>query len=228
VAAHHQRFPVKVDDHALAHGIKGAIGAAHAHRSRHHQVAEGVGLVGDAPGMTNWGGVAGGANHDFCPLISAFPRHFGEHAVVADDQRQGAAVRPFADGNADVAGFPRLDGDPGMQLAVVELEFPFVVNNQAAVVGVALGVEFHDGKAAPDVVIDAGLAKGGDLWPIEPTHDVGVGIHREAVQRVFGEDDQIHGGQVAAGFGDHVNDALGLGGEIFRRHHIRQLGLHHP
>ena len=45
------------------------------------------------------------------------------------DAVQGTGVRPFADRNANIPRFPRFYWHPGMQLAVVELEFPFVVNN---------------------------------------------------------------------------------------------------
>ena len=71
-------------------------------------------------------------------------------------------------------------------VAVVELDDPVVVDDEAGVVGVATGVQLHDGEAAPDLVVDAGLLEGGHLRPVEPAHDGGVGVHREPVQGVFG------------------------------------------
>ena len=103
---------VEIHDHAFAHGIERAVGAAHADIGGHHQVLERVGLIGEAPAVADRGGVAGGSDHDFRALVGALPRHLREHAVVADDQRDLGALRPFDHGNADVAGLPRLDRNP--------------------------------------------------------------------------------------------------------------------
>jgi hypothetical protein len=85
---------VEIDDHAFAHGIEAAVGAAHADIGGDHEIAEGVGLVGEAPRVADRRGIAGGADHDLGALVGAFARHFGKHAVVADDQRDLGAVRP--------------------------------------------------------------------------------------------------------------------------------------
>jgi hypothetical protein len=43
------------------------------------------------------------------------------------------------------------------------------------------------------------------------------------VQRVFGKHHQIHRRQIAPGFADHVDDAIGLSRQIRRGCHYRQL-----
>ena len=84
---------VEIDDHALAHGIERAVRAGHADIGRDHQVAERIRLVGEAPALADRRGIAGRADHDLGALVGAFARHFREHAVMADDQRQLAALR---------------------------------------------------------------------------------------------------------------------------------------
>jgi len=81
-------------------------------------------------------------------------------------------------------------------------------------------------KTAPDIIVDAGLLERRDLRAVHCAHDLGVDIHRQAVQRVFGEDDQIHGAHVAPRLGRHLDNAGGLGGQIVRRFHHWQLELH--
>ena len=117
-----------------------------------------------------------------------------------------APFGPVADGDADIARLPRLDRHPGMHLAIIELERARVVDDHAGIVGIAARVELHDGEAAPDVVVDAGLLERRDLRPVERAHDRRIGVHRQAVQRVFGEDDEIHGRHVAARLADHRDD----------------------
>ena len=129
---------VEIDDHAFAHGIERAVGAAHADIGRDHQVLERVGLVGEAPAFADRRGVAGGADHDLRALVGAFARHLREHAVMADDQRDLGALRPLDHGDADVAGLPRLDRNPGMEFAVVELDLAVVVDDQAGIIGIAV------------------------------------------------------------------------------------------
>src|SRR5438874_10267743 len=73
------------------------------------------------------------------------------------------ALRPLDHGNANVAGLPRLDWNPGMELAVVELDLAVVVDDQAAIVGVAARVELHDGEVAADPIVDADLLESRDL-----------------------------------------------------------------
>ena len=67
-----------------------------------------------------------------------------------------------------------------------------------------------------------------DLGPVEPAHDLRVGVHGEAVQRVFGEDDQVHGRQVAPRLGDQRADALGLPRQVVPGDDDRILDLHQP
>src|ERR1051325_2465154 len=101
-------------------------------------------------------GVARRAHDQLGALVRGLARHLGEHAVVADDQPELDALRPIAHRNAEVARLPRLDRHPRMQLAVVELDLPAVVDDQPAVVRVAVRVLLHDREAAPDLVLDAG------------------------------------------------------------------------
>ena len=107
-----------------------------------------------------------------------------------------ASLQPFGPsitGNAEVARLPRLDRHPGMELAVVELDFALIVDDNAGIIGISAGIILHDGKTSPDRIVDAGLFEGSDLRPVERAHDFRVGVHRQAVQRVFGEDDEVHG-----------------------------------
>ena len=91
-----------------------------------------------------------------------------------------------------------------------------------------MGIEFHDGEAAPDVVGDAGTAEPLDLGTVDPAHDLRIGVHGEAVQRIFREDDQIHGRHVATSLADKFADAVGLPREIRQRHDHGVLDLHQP
>jgi hypothetical protein len=54
----------------------------------------------------------------------------------------------------------------------------------------------------------------------------GFGVHRQAVQRVFGEDHEVHGRQVAPRLGHHGDDPPGLRAQVGGRGHHRQLELH--
>src|SRR6202049_2792115 len=108
----------------------------HMHVGRHHQVLESVSLICEAPAFANRRGVAGGADHDFGALVGAFARHLGEHAVMANDQRDFGALGSLDHGNADIAGLPRLDRNPGMEFAVVQLDLAVIVDDQAGIVGV--------------------------------------------------------------------------------------------
>jgi hypothetical protein len=223
-----QHGSIEIDDHRLAHGIEGAVGATHADIGRHHQIAECVRLVGEAPGLADGRRVAGGADHHLGTLVGALARHLREHAVVADDQRQLAALGPVDNGNAEIARFPRLDRHPGMHLAVVELQLALVVDDDAGIVGHAAGVELHDGEAAPDVVVAAGLPERRDLRPVEAAHDLRIGVHGEPVQRVFGKDHKVHRAHVAARLGYHRHDDFGLRCEIGLRCHVGKLELDQP
>src|SRR6266571_3709189 len=162
---------IEVHDHAFAHGIERTVRSAHADIGCHHQVLEGIGLIGEAPAVADRRGIAGGADHDLRALVGAFPRHLREHAVVADDQRDFGALWPFDHGNADVAGLPRLDGNPWMEFSIIQLDLAVIVDDQARIIGIAVGVEFHDRKAAPDLVVDAGVLECCDFGAVELAHD---------------------------------------------------------
>ena len=144
---------------------------------------------------------------------------------MADDEGDLRSAWPLDHRDADVAGLPGLHGHPRVHLAIIELYRAGIVDDEACVVRVAVRVELHDGEAAPDPVVDACLLEGGDLRPVHTAEDVGVGVHREAVERVFGEDHEVHRAQVAPGLGDDVDHALGLRGEIGFGRHIRVLEL---
>src|SRR5262249_27622171 len=135
-------------------------------------------LVSDVPGMPDRRGVARRAEHDVCAFIGALARHFREHPVVTDDESNLAAVWAVAHGNADVSRLPRLNRYPRMQLAVIELLFAAIVNDDAAIVGLAIGVVLHNGKTAPNAVLAARLAERFDLGAIAAAHDLRVCVHR--------------------------------------------------
>ena len=78
------------------------------------------------------------------------------------------------------------------------------------------------------MVVDAGFLEGCDLGSIEPAHDLGIGVHRQAVQRGFGKHHEVHGSQIAPRFADHVDDAFGLACQILLGDHDRKLQLHEP
>ena len=67
-----------------------------------------------------------------------------------------------------------------------------------------------------------------DLGPVEPAHDLRIGVHRQAVQRIFGKDHQIHGRHVAPRLGDQRADAIGLPREIVLGDDDGILDLHQP
>ena len=181
-SAFHHDGTVKVAEHAFAHRIKTAVAAAHAHAGGVGQVAKGVGLVGNFPRVADGRGVAGGAQDDLGPLVRRLARHLGKHAVVADDERNAAAVGPVTHRHAQVTRLPRLHWHPGVQLAVIELDGARVINDQAAVVGVAARVGLHDRKTAPDFVGKAGLLEGHHLRAIQRAHDGGINVHAKPVQ----------------------------------------------
>src|SRR5438876_10068056 len=47
------------------------------------------------------------------------------------------------------------------------------------------------------MVVDEAFPKGRALGSIEPAHDLRIGIHRQAVQRVFRKYHEVHGSQIA-------------------------------
>src|SRR6202035_5807755 len=97
---------VEIHDHAFAHRVERAVRPAHADIRRYHEILERVGLIGKAPAIADRRGIAGCSAHYFRALVGAFPRHFREHAVMADDQRDLGALGPLDHGNSDVARLP--------------------------------------------------------------------------------------------------------------------------
>ena len=139
-----------------------------------------------------------------------------------------APFGPVTDRDAEVTGLPRLDWHPGMQLAVIKRDLALISNDDAGIVRVARRIELHQREAPPNVVVAAGLAERRDFWPVERAHDLRIGVHRQAVQRVFGEDDEIHRGHATLGLPHHGDDLLRLPGQIGRRGDHRQLQLNEP
>jgi hypothetical protein len=120
-----------------------------------------------------------------------------------------------------------------MHLAIVEPHLAPIVDDDAGVERHAGrverhagGVELHDREAAPDAVVGAGLPEGGNLRPVHRAHQLRIGVHRQAVQRVFGEDHEVHRAEIAPGLGDHGDDLVGLRGKIGPRGNPWQLQLH--
>src|SRR5713101_4374721 len=219
---------VEIHDHAFAHRIERTIRSAHADIRGYHEILERVGLVGEAPAVADRRGVAGGADHDLRALVGTLPRHLREHAVMADDQRDLCTFWSLDHGNADVARFPRFDRNPRVEFSIIQFDLAVIVDDQAGIVGIAVGVELHDGKAAPDFMVDASSLERRDFRAVEPAHDFGIGVHRQAVQRIFGEHHEVHGAEIAPRLADHVDDALGLARQVRLGHDDGQLQLNEP
>mmetsp|Transcript_59310 Transcript_59310/g.152709 ORF Transcript_59310/g.152709 Transcript_59310/m.152709 type:complete len:397 (-) Transcript_59310:2-1192(-) len=224
--AMHDHLAVEVDDHPFAHRVEAAVRSAHAHVARNHQVLEGVRQVRAPPAVADRCRVARGADHDLRPLVRALARHLREHAVVADDQRKLAALRPLAHGDAQIAGLPRLDRDPRVKLAVVQLQVAVGVDDDPRVVRVAARVTLHDREAAPDRVRLACGLEPRDLWSVEIAHDRVIRRHRQTMEAVLREHHQVHRAEISARLADHFDDALGLRSELVWRGDCRQLKLH--
>src|SRR5262245_23982178 len=201
-----ERHTVEVHDHSFAHRVKDAVRSAHAYVRRVHEVAKSIGLIGDVPGVLDRRGVASRAEHNIRTLVGTLPRHLREHAVVTDYQGNFAAVRPITHGNAKVARLPRFDRYPRMHFTIVKFLLSVIVYDDSAVVRVAVRVVLHDGETSPDPVLLARVLESLHFWSIKPAHDVGVGVHRQTVQRVLRKHDEIHRRQSLAGLLDHSAD----------------------
>mmetsp|Transcript_55410 Transcript_55410/g.149412 ORF Transcript_55410/g.149412 Transcript_55410/m.149412 type:complete len:387 (+) Transcript_55410:415-1575(+) len=220
-----QDLAVEVDNHPLAHGVKVAVATAHAHIRGDHEVLERVRLVREAPRITNRRGVPGGSNHNLRALVRALASHLGEHAIVADYERELAPLRPVAHRDADVAGLPRLHGYPRVELAIIQNNLPGFVDDQPCVVRISLRVVLHDGEATPNLVLDTRRPERGHLGSVQPAHDIRVGTHRQAVQRVLREDHQVHRAEVTTGLAHHLDDSVRLRREVRLRRDHRELKL---
>ena len=76
---------------------------------------------------------------------------------MANDQTQLDTFWPHTDGNARIARLPRLDRNPWVHFAIIQLNHALIVDDQTCVIRIAARVQLHDRKAAPDRVVDAGL-----------------------------------------------------------------------
>ena len=217
---------VEVAEHRLAHRVETAVRSAQADAGGDREILKRIRLVGDLPGMADRCGVAGRAQDDLGAAVGGLTRHLGEHAVVADDQPELDAARPDAHRHAQVARLPGLNRHPGVQLAVVQLDLALVVDDQAAVVRVAVGVGLHDREAAPDAVLHASRLERRHLGAVQRDHQLGRDAHAQAVQRVLGKHHQVHRGQVAPRLADHLADALRLRRQLRGRLDQRQMQLH--
>jgi hypothetical protein len=108
-----------------------------------------------------------------------------------------------------------------MHLSVIKPEHAGIVDDDARVEGISTRIHLHNGETAPNAVVGAGLLERRDLGSVERAHDSGIGVHRQAVQRVFWKHHEVHRRHVASRFSNHRNDALCLGGKIIRRLHCR-------
>jgi hypothetical protein len=146
-------------------------------------------------------------------------------AVVADDVRHADAAGADERGNASISGIPGFDGNPGVHFAVVVDNLTFVVDHDAGIPRLTERVLLHDGETAPYLVGDAGGLEGGDFGAGEGAHYVRGGGHAEAMDAVFREDDEIHQGVAAAGFGDEGDDVGGCIGELGGSLNVEELRL---
>jgi len=76
-----------------------------------------------------------------------------------------------------------------MQFTVVQLQGTLVIDNDPAVVGMAVRIVLHEREAAPDAVVHARALEGCHLRTIQPAHELRIGVHGEPVQRVLREYD---------------------------------------
>ena len=217
---------VEIAKHALAHGVKTAVAAAHANTRGHGQVLKGVGLVGDGPGMANRCGVSCRADDDLCPLVGGLARHLWEHAVVANDEAESRTLGSGAHGHTDIARLPWLHRYPGMEFPVVQANLPQIIDDESTVVGVAVGVGLHDGEASPNLIANTRGLEGRDLGAINAHHQFRRRAHAQPVQAVLWKHDQVHAREVSSGLVDHVTNDLGLRFELRWGIHHRQLQLH--
>ena len=125
--------------------VEGAVRSAHANTGGCHQIAEGVGLVGDAPAMPDRRRIAGCPQHDLGALVGDFARHLRKHPVMADDEPDAGAVwgrhtpeMPTSPGSQGSTG------TQGVQLAVIEARLAGIVEDEADIVWVAVRVRLHD------------------------------------------------------------------------------------
>ena len=96
---------------------------------------------------------------------------------MADDEGEDAPFRSDARGYPHVTGLPRLNRDPGVELAIVELDDALSIDDNAGVVRHAARIELHDGETSPDAVVDARFTKRRDLGSVQRTHDCRVRVH---------------------------------------------------
>ena len=150
--------------------IESPIAARQRNTSRPHQVAKSVRAVRDLPAALDGTGIPGGPQHDLRAFVSTLSRDLRELTVVADDVRHPNAARPIKHWNPAIARVPIFHGHPGVQFAVVVHQLALVVYYQAGVPGHSEIVGFHDGEAAPDFVLDAGVFERGDFGAFQRAH----------------------------------------------------------
>ena len=150
--------------------IESPIAPRESNTGRPHQIAKCVRAVRDLPAALDRAGIPSGPQHDFRPFVSALSRDFGELPVVADDMRHPNAAWPIEDGDPAGRRIPWFYRHPGVEFAVVVHQLALVVYYQAGVPGHSEGIGFHDGEAAPDFVLDAGVFERGDFGAFQRAH----------------------------------------------------------
>ena len=176
--------------------------------------------------------VALAAHDQLGALHRAVAPDFRVVAVVADDQADLHALRPFADVGL-ATGIPALDGAPGNDLAVLLDDLAVVVDQHQGVVrrlARMLLVPFAgEGEYAPDV----GLAAGAGEYLGFLAGDRHRGFHHlrrivhDALQAVLGEHHQVHAGQALLHANDHVGNLPGVVQNLRRGVQARHLVVDH-
>ena len=63
---------------------------------------------------------------------------------MTNNQSQFASIGAVYHWNTQIAGLPGFYGYPRMQLTIVKFQLAFIVEDDAGIPGVAIGVMFHD------------------------------------------------------------------------------------
>ena len=183
-------------------------------------------MVCEGPRLTDGSGISRSAQHDVRALVGGFTCHLRKHSVVANDKGQAASIGPVTNRYSEVSRFPGLDGNPRMHLSIIEPYVTGIIDNDTAVVGVAIGIALHDGETAPDVLLLAGLPESSHLFTVQIAHDFRIGVHGKTMKAVFRKHDEIHRGHVCASLLHHLAHTLRLSGQVTLRLHDGELELH--
>jgi hypothetical protein len=103
-----------------------------------------------------------------------------------------------------------------------------VVDDQAGIEGIAAGIALHDGKAAPDAVVDAGLLERRHLGPSSEHMIAGLVSMERPCSAYSGNTTRSMVGILRRALPTMATMRCGLRRQIVRRRHHRQLQLHQP